>query len=187
MKKLTGFLLGIILSNSHAYAVTEVLTEPMKKVLKQSPSIPSISHIIISTIFMIVIIYAVAIIYQKLTAFNNKRFSGQDEKVFNLNKLKIINCLSLGPNKVLHIVEVNDKYLVLGSTQTNINLLKEFDKSELHKIAEIPQEEALNQEINPEAIEEELKNLFSTKKEEQKPQKEEEKKSDFEEIYKKYI
>lgn len=185
MKKLVSIILGVTLLNSNAYAVTEVLTEPMKQLLKQSPSLPSISHIVISTVIMIFIIYAVAIVYQKLNLFNSKRFAGQDDKAFNLNKLKIVNCMSLGPNKAVHIVEVNDKYLVLGSTQTNINLLKEFDKNQLNKIADVFPETNESQEIDPEVVEEELKNLFPKKEEEVK--EEETKKSDFEEIYKKYI
>lgn len=185
MKKLSSFILGTILLSSKAFAVPEVLTEPMKEMLKQSPSIPSVTNVILSTLFMIVIIYAVAITYQKLNEFNNKRFSENGEKTYSLNKLKVVNCLPLGANKTLHIVEVNEKFLVLGSTQTQISLLKEFDKKDLNKIIESQPISSKAEKVKPEIIEEGLKTLFP--KEEEIVQKPEENSVDYEEIYKKYM
>ncbi len=182
MKKLSSFILGVILLSSCAYAVPEVLTEPMKEMLKQSPAVPNMFNVVLSTLFMIIFIYVVAFVYQKLNAFNNKKFSENGEKAYNLNKLKVINCLALGAHKTLHIVEVNEKFLVLGSTQNQISLLKEFDKSELNKIIESRVEPSKAQKIEPEIIEEGLKTLFP--KEEKIEEKE---KVDYEEIYKKYI
>lgn len=168
-----------------AVQVPEVLTGPMKEALKQSPELPSITNVVLSTIFMVVMIYAVAFIYQKLSHFNNKKFAGHDEKIFNLNKMKIINTLPLGANKAVHIVEVNGKYLVLGSTPTNINLLKEFDKNTLCNI-EMSICDTEKEEIKPEDIEQGLKTIYP---QEETPQKESEAlaEMDYERIYKKYI
>ncbi len=185
MKKLSSFILGIMLLSSCAYAIPEVLTEPMKEVLKQAPAMPSIANVVLSTLFMVLIIYVVAFTYQKLNSYNSKRFSDQSEKALNLNKMKITNCLSLGPNKCLYIVEVNEKFLVVGSTQTQINLLKEFDKKDLQKIIDAHTGATHVEKIKPEVIEEGLKTLFPKEEEIIETKKEDD--VDFEEIYKKYI
>lgn len=183
MKKLLFTITVLFLSaiESFAVQVPSVLTEPMKQVLKQSPEIPSITNVLISTLLMVLFIYAIAFIYQKLSIFNKKKFTCSDDKVFNLNKLKIINTMSLGANKSVHIVEVNGKYLVLGSTPASITLLKEFDKNSLNNL-ENPELTGEPQKPTEEVIEQGLKTLYPEEEiQEETPDE------NFEEIYKKYI
>ena len=197
MKKLT-YMFGLMLLNSCAYAASQdVLTEPMKQALRHSAAVPSFYHVIFSTVIMIVLIYVVAIIYQKLNVFNAKRFSKPEDKAFIPNKMNIINCLPLGANKSLYVVEVNDKYLVVGSTQSNVSLIKEFDKKEVQGIIDSSSKK-IGSEIltEPEIIEQELKTLFPKEEPDEEtvietPEEpvvqQEEQGTSFEDIYKKYI
>lgn len=82
----------------------------------------------LSLIVVIGLIYLTAWIYKKLNNFNTQKLIKSDKEL-NLNKFKLLSTQSLGSNKNLHVVEINGKYLVIGSTANNINLIKEFDKS----------------------------------------------------------
>ena len=87
---------------------------------------------IISLAIVIGLIYLTAFVYRRLSKFNTSRLSDNLKKVA-LNKFKIISSQPLGANKMLHVVEINGKYLVLGSTANSINLIKEFDKNSIEK------------------------------------------------------
>ena len=83
---------------------------------------------LISLGIVIGLIYLTAWLYKKLNGFNSQKFTKEIENL-GLNKFKVIASQSLGSQKNLHVVEINGKYLVLGSTPNSINLLKEFDKN----------------------------------------------------------
>ncbi len=87
---------------------------------------------VVSLAIVIGLIYLTAWIYKNLNKFNTQKFS-QNTNEAELNKFKLVSTQSLGTNKSLNVVEINNKYLVLGVTQSNISLLREFDKSELEK------------------------------------------------------
>lgn len=186
MRKIINFIFILILTSNAQVMADEVLPSSMTRVLKHSADIPGLFHIILSTLFMVVFIYAIAIIYHKLSKFNAKKFSGCEDKLQNLNKLKLINSMSLGPNKSLHVVEINNKFLVVGSTQTSINLLKEFDKNTvMFKKDEfsLPPEIDDIIESDNEQQEPSMKELNSLKGTKSNLSAE----LDFEKIYKKYI
>ncbi len=82
----------------------------------------------ISLLIVILLIYMTAWIYKKLNVFNFSKFTANDKQL-DINKFKLISTQSLGANKNLHVVEINGKYLVIGSTPNSINLIKEFDKN----------------------------------------------------------
>ena len=83
---------------------------------------------LISLLIVIALIYFTAWVYKKLNLFNNSKLV-KDSSKLGMNKFKVISSQSLGANRNLHVVEINGKYLVLGSTQNNISLIKEFDKN----------------------------------------------------------
>ncbi len=85
---------------------------------------------IISLLIVVGLIYLTAWLYKKLNKFNVQNFT-KDTTSSMLNKFKIHSSQTLGANKNLYVVEINDKYLVLGSTPNNISLLKEFDKKDV--------------------------------------------------------
>ena len=95
---------------------------------------PSTFHAIFSLIVVLGLIYLVSFLYQKLNVLNEKITNKKDGA--EINKFKIITTTPMGQGKFLHIVEINNKYLALGSTQNNISFLKEFSKEEVENINE---------------------------------------------------
>lgn len=95
-------------------------------------SLPSYSQILMKTVvslfIVIVMIYVVFWIYIKLNKYNSKKFGNVGDKTHSLTKLKLVSHLSLGQNKSVEVIEVNNQYLVLGVTSENINLLNKFNK-----------------------------------------------------------
>lgn len=87
---------------------------------------------VISLLIVIGMIYLTAWLYKKLNKFNSQKFT-KDATQSLINKFNIVSSQTMGANKNLYVVEINGKYLVLGVTQSNINLLKEFDKAEVEK------------------------------------------------------
>lgn len=188
MIRLVSFLFVLFIANPVFATTIDVLPSQMKVALKNTAVIPSISHVVISTFLMVVIIYLIAFLYQRLSAFNARKFAIIDEKPISINKMKIVNSLSLGANKALFIVEVNDKFLVLGSTNNNISLVKEFDKKNLDEL--LVSYSSLTPPVAPEVIEQGLDTLFpdENKQEDVVEIKEEQaKESTFDDVYKKYI
>ena len=95
---------------------------------------PNIIGAIFSLIAVLGLIYLVSFLYQKLNIFNEK-FTRKNEKN-EINKFKMISTTPIGQGKFLHIVEINNKFLALGSTQNNISFLREFSKEEVENINE---------------------------------------------------
>jgi len=69
-------------------------------------------------------------VYQKLIKLNPK-YLKKPEDESDKNEFHIVSTKQLGQGRYLHIVEVNNRFLVLGSTANNINLLREFSKEEI--------------------------------------------------------
>lgn len=134
MKKLGLVLLGFYIS--FAFELKSLASEPdyindapLESLLSQGTIHEGgILRSIISLAIVIGLIYVTAWLYKKLNCFNAQKFTKEVEGA-DINKFKVLASQSLGANKNLHVVEINGKYLVLGSTQNNISLLKEFDKS----------------------------------------------------------
>lgn len=57
------------------------------------------------------------------------------------SNIKIIETFRLSQDKYLQIIEVSDKYLLLGITKNNINLIKELEKEEISKANVIKKEQ----------------------------------------------
>ncbi len=93
----------------------------------------------LSLFLVILMIYGTFWAYKKLNLYNLKNFSDKNEKVINLTQVKHISCLPLGQNRSINVVEINNKYLVLGVTSENITLIKEFDSLAEVKNSEINQ------------------------------------------------
>ena len=99
---------------------------------------PSLLRVFNSLIFVIVLIFIVGWIYAKLKKINPEQlFSGKFNKL-DENNFKIVSSLQLGGGKSIHLIEINNKQLVVGTTSTSVNLLAQMDKNGDNK--EIPQE-----------------------------------------------
>ena len=105
----------------------EYLSPELKKSLSNNNHKPDFIHALFSLIIVIGLIYLTGFIYQKLVKFNSKFVKKEGNKK-NPLEVKVVNCTSLGQNKYLHIIEHNNKYLLIASTPQNITLLKEYPK-----------------------------------------------------------
>jgi flagellar biogenesis protein FliO len=91
---------------------------------------PSFLNLMSSLSIVIILIFATGWIYAKLSRINaNNLFAGKLNQISN-NTFKIISTVQLGPNKTLHLIEINNKQLIIGCTQDKINLITEMNKNE---------------------------------------------------------
>jgi flagellar protein FliO/FliZ len=106
----------------------------------QEPQPTSISFLsTISYIFSLLVTFAVVI----GLAFYTSRFMGKKMGSFNNSPDgKVMSSLALGPKSYVYVVEIAGKYLVLGVTEHNINLLHEITNVE--EIAALKQKEPVN-------------------------------------------
>ena len=124
MKKIL-FCLSIIstaaLANSELYQGSEEI----KEVLKQNNSMyePNYFSLFLGLFFVIGLVYLTGIVYQKLTKV---KLSQQENE---LNKIQIVSTTSLGQNKALHVIKINDEYSLIGATQNNITFLKDIKQN----------------------------------------------------------
>ena len=130
---LTVYIYFISAMNVLAAEPDYVNDTPLESILSQGTIHQGgILRSVISLLIVIGMIYLTAWLYKKLNKFNSQKFT-KDVVQSKINKFSIVSSQTMGANKNLYVVEINGKYLVLGVTQSNINLLKEFDKAEVEK------------------------------------------------------
>jgi|GEM_PF-5784994 len=119
-----------------ANVVTEAATETSPYIsdevvssLNQNSYEPNIFGVICSLIIVLALIYATSYFYQKLIKFNSK--ITKNDVGEGKNEFRVLSGTTLGQGKYLHVVEINETYLVLGSTPNNITLLKEYNKKDV--------------------------------------------------------
>ena len=113
------------------------------------PHDPGYASVVLSLIFVICLIYATGIIYNKLNAFGIKTMKSQKDA--QLDKIVIISTTPLGANRTLHVVELNGKKMLIGASANSSHLIK--DLSESIEMAQVSQEsfkeECMEEEISP--------------------------------------
>lgn len=117
MKKilLTIFCLqNLVFAASDMYKQNEQIENLTKDMYE-----PNIFSMLFGLAVVIGLIYLTSYIYQKLVKI--KLNNDADEEI---NKMQIVNSLSLGQQKSLHIVKFNDEYSMISVCQNNINFLK---------------------------------------------------------------
>ena len=124
MKKSVILIFGLFMSVNSGFCVVSV-PESMKNAMKTQSDMPSLLNLVISMVLVIGLIYFTGWIYQKLNKINNSKLK---DKFADKNTFKIVSSLPLGSQKNLYAVEFNDKILVVGATQNNITILKDYDK-----------------------------------------------------------
>lgn len=93
---------------------------------KQEPNLVTLTGALFFVIFLILIF---GWLYAKLQRINlNKVFEGKFETT-DADSLKILSTVSLGQGKTVHLMEVNGKKFVIGSTANNINLIADLSTS----------------------------------------------------------
>ena len=108
-----------------AFAVN--LPDAMKQSMSHDYGIPSVMNLVLSMIFVIALIYITGWIYTKLNIVNRKNIGKITESDDNM-RFNIIQTMPLGQQRHIYSIEMNNKILLIGSTPSHINLIKEFDK-----------------------------------------------------------
>ena len=91
----------------------------------------------VSSLFVVLLlILGFAWVYARVkginpTAILTGKFSEKD-----LNRFNVLSTSTLGQGKDIHLVEINGKQLVIGSTTNNINLLTEIPPEEIENLKE---------------------------------------------------
>ena len=121
-----------------AGANASVIPESMKEAMQTDVAgMPSLLNLVVAMVVVIGLIYATGFIYARLSRSDKFKLGLRSAEDFEKNKFTILSSLPLGQNKNLYSVEINNKILVIGATQQNITLLKEFDKNIETEIKEV--------------------------------------------------
>jgi len=88
----------------------------------------------LSLAIVLVLMFIFAWLYNKLRGINpNALFSGKFSDM-DVNKFTVLASSSLGQGKIIHLVEINGKQLVVGSTNNNISLLTEIRPEDMENL-----------------------------------------------------
>ena len=124
-KNLLIVFVFIMMINNTAVAVT--LPDAMRASMSTDYGIPSVMNLVLSMIFVIALIYITGWVYTKLNFLNRKKISKITKSEQN-QQFVVIQSMSLGQQRYLYSIDMDGKILLIGSTPSHINLLKEFDK-----------------------------------------------------------
>lgn len=86
---------------------------------------PSIISVVLSLLFVILLIYLTGILYAKLNkvGFNTlKKQQGELSK----SQVAVVSTTQLGNNKTLHVVELDGKRMLIGASNSAIQLIKDL-------------------------------------------------------------
>ncbi len=112
------------------------MAEPLQASLRPTYE-PGYISIILSLIFVICLIYATGIIYNKLNHFGIKTLKAQN-KDFCKDKITILSTTPLGQNKTLHVIELDGRKMLIGASANSIHLIKDLSNdNDYQAISEI--------------------------------------------------
>ncbi|MEI7473832.1 MAG: flagellar biosynthetic protein FliO [bacterium] len=126
-----------ILSGIHDYPNKKEITKTSETNFLQTPSKssgPDFGTVIGGLAFVLLIIFIVWGLYMKITG--KTPTLGASNGLKNKKKLNfnLLSSTSIGQGKDIHLVEINGKQMVLGSTANSINVLTELDNDENNEI-----------------------------------------------------
>lgn len=124
----------------------QVFAEPLKSTLRQ-PHEPGYLSVLLSLVFVICLIYATGIIYNKLNHLGLKTFKAQN-KEFAKDKITILSTTPLGNNKTLHVIELDGRKMIIGASANSIHLIKDLSEKSENPAEEIKEEVVFDNETD---------------------------------------
>lgn len=124
MKKIIYTLSLVFAVAGSAFAVE--LPGVMKQAMVHETGMPSLLNLVVSMVLVIAMIYATGWIYNKLNIVNRDKLNKMNAKGIDANRFNVIQTMPLGQNRHLYSIEMNGKIILIGSTPSHINVLKEF-------------------------------------------------------------
>lgn len=128
MKKILYSLFVFICVTAPSYAVH--LPESMRQSMRHDYGVPSFTQLIISMVLVVGLIYFTGWIYTKLNVVNRKQLSKIATDKKDSMRFTVLQSMPLGQQRHIYTIEMNGKILLVGSTPSHINLIKEFDSIE---------------------------------------------------------
>ena len=148
MKKILGLMLGVyawanslIVYSAEKFDILPDLPEPLAAAQASSVSTttndtsilgtqsighePSLISMVFSLIFVILLIYITGIIYTKLNKLGFRTMKSQ-MKDLDDSRVAVISTTPLGNNRTLHVVELDGKRMLIGSSSGSIQLIKDL-------------------------------------------------------------
>ena len=130
ISKLSALLAVILITINSANAAIEI-PDAMKQTMAQEVSgMPSLLNLVVSMILVIAMIYLTGWIYNKLNIVNKNKLKSLANNDTDLKKFTVIQSMPLGQQRYIYTVEMAGKILLVGSTPSHINLLKEFSEND---------------------------------------------------------
>ena len=130
ISKLSALLAVILITINSANAAIEI-PDAMKQTMAQEVSgMPSLLNLVVSMILVIAMIYLTGWIYNKLNIVNKNKLKSLSNNDTDLKKFTVIQSMPLGQQRYIYTVEMAGKILLVGSTPSHINLLKEFSEND---------------------------------------------------------
>lgn len=127
MDKFKFLLVFLFLQLSPAFAVE--ITQSMKSAMSSDISgMPSLLNLIVSMVIVIGLIYVTGWIYSKLNIVNRNKLKQLTKDDLDNYKFNVLQSMPLGQQRHLYSIQMNGKVLLVGSTPSQITLLKEFDE-----------------------------------------------------------
>lgn len=111
-------------------AIAVEIPQSMKSAMSSELSgMPSLLNLVVSMVIVIGLIYVTGWIYSKLNILNRNKLKQLAKDEMDNYKFNVVQSMPLGQQRQLYSIEMNGKILLVGSTPTQINLIKEFDKT----------------------------------------------------------
>ncbi len=127
MDKFKFLLVFLFLQLSPAFAVE--IPQSMKSAMSSDISgMPSLLNLIVSMVIVIGLIYVTGWIYSKLNIVNRNKLKQLTKDDLDNYKFNVLQSMPLGQQRHLYSIQMNGKVLLVGSTPSQITLLKEFDE-----------------------------------------------------------
>lgn len=114
-----------MLTAQKAFCAAEAISSDLKPALKSSANEPNFLSVLSALLFVVALIYVTGLIYSKLNVVGAKTVQTQIRNN-DLSRAVVISTTQLGQNKNLHVIELNKKHYLIGSTPGSINLIKEL-------------------------------------------------------------
>ncbi len=88
----------------------------------------------LSLVIVMALILILAWLYNKLKGLNPNALLSGKFKDMDINRFNVLASSSLGQGKIIHLVEINGKQLVIGSTNNSINILTEINPEDMENL-----------------------------------------------------
>ena len=158
MKKVFLLLPLLLINKNMSYAVE--IPSVMQQSMAQDPiGMSGILNLVISMVVVIALIYATGWIYTKLNLINKDKLKKLTSAQTDKERFTVLQSMPLGQQRHLYSIEMNGKILLVGSTPSHINLIKEFDKSDIIQTKEPPLETTPEETTKP--VKQELKSSLN--------------------------